>query len=551
MIFIFLLFFINIISDSIKFVLPKFIDLSNPRMSQEVRKIGSFFNTLKEKIERLETTHYKTAMILFFDLIKKLENDIFPSKLEINDASLKATEAFNFLNDDDLDEKIKMSKIRLFCKSYEVLFDEETNTFRTFEFLKSNERNFLREFINSEIARLEEISKGMTTISPLTGRKRLSSSLEKYKRFVDDIDQIKRLSYSSIKKEDYAFEHNGKISKYWTLTKNMVPEGHEDSLQALDCSFKDSSSKEITISFRVYSNLANIWMVEIESSEPFTPLKPVTLCAVERDSTSAAVPCVYFPKRQHDSTDENKKKWSLEMQHLNYPNKEVTLIFSFVGTMEENLDTALENYKGSVLKTVVEKDMGLIFHMNEFPHESTTFTAVSMGLVVSNFLKNSLIVKDPYLTSGTLDESKPWARYIRPSSSSFLFTRKKAIEARGSVGLTVITVQNGLRLFSFVVHWNAPFDFNLYKNSFAIFPLPGQHYNSSQDVTSIFKSFIDYSNINKVDDKFVGIRGYAKDGPKAMEFCGMLISAKMGVKHHDFLQISVLPLGQTMQDNDG
>jgi hypothetical protein len=47
-------------------------------------------------------------MMLFCDLIKKLENEILPSKTEMNDLSLKATEDWNLLNDRDLEEKIKM-----------------------------------------------------------------------------------------------------------------------------------------------------------------------------------------------------------------------------------------------------------------------------------------------------------------------------------------------------------------------------------------------------------------------------------------------------------
>ena len=60
---------------------------------------------------------------------------------------------------------------------------------------------YLSEFINSEIARLDEISVGkMSGIFAM--RRRVSSNMEKFKLFVDEIDQIKKLSYSTIKKED-------------------------------------------------------------------------------------------------------------------------------------------------------------------------------------------------------------------------------------------------------------------------------------------------------------------------------------------------------------
>ena len=466
--------------------------------------------------------------------------------MEINDLNLKATEAFNFLSDTDLEEKIKMSKIRLFCKSYEVLFNEETKTFKIYKFLKPNEKRYLSEFINSEIARLEEISKGMIT-GTFTMRKRVSSNMEKFKHFVDEIDQIKRLSYSSIKKEDFSFEHNGKISKYWTLNRNMVPEGHDDSLKALDCTFRNSQSKTITLGFNVHTDLSNGWMVEVSSSETFFSTESFSMCAVERYCSSTAVPSVYFPKVLKNDSEENKKAWSMDMRHLTYPEKEVTFIFSFSGTVDKSFDSEFENLKGSVLKTIVEEDLDLIEQINEFPFAVSTNASVSMSLVVCNFLKNIIVVKDPHLTSGTLDSGHPWPKNIKPSSTDLLYTRKKSIEARGSVGLTVISVQDRFRLYSFVVHWQAPFDFNLYKNSFVVFPLPGQHYSSSQEVTKLFKSFIDYSNIHKSDENFVGIRGFAKDGPKAMEFCGMLISIKMGVQHNDCLQLSILPLGQAKE----
>ena len=36
--------------------------------------------------------------------------------------------------------------------------------------------------------------------------------------FIDEIDQIKRLSYSTIKKADFAFELDGEIFKYWKVS---------------------------------------------------------------------------------------------------------------------------------------------------------------------------------------------------------------------------------------------------------------------------------------------------------------------------------------------
>ena len=209
--------------------------------------------------------------------------------------------------------------------------------------------------------------------------------------------------------------------------------------------------------------------------------------------------------------------------------------------MDKPLSKVFDNLNRSVLKSVVEEDLCLIRKINEFAFEDPTGSSVSMSLIVCNFLKDALEVADPHLTSGTLDSTMLWPASIQPSTVTLLYTRKKSIEARGSVGLTVITVTYCLRPFSFAIYWQAPFDFNLYENSFAVFPLPNQDI-SSKEATKTYKSFIDYSNVDKLDEKYVGVRGFAKDGPKALEYCGMLISAKMGVRHDDFLQISILPL---------
>ena len=128
--------FDSFISDSLKFFLPKSVHKSGIETVHDVHKVSTFFATIRESITKLETTAFKTAMMLFFDLMKKLENGIFPSVSEVRDVNLEATKAWNMCSDNDLDEKLKMSKIRLFSKNYEVLFDEKLMIFRQFDSLE-------------------------------------------------------------------------------------------------------------------------------------------------------------------------------------------------------------------------------------------------------------------------------------------------------------------------------------------------------------------------------------------------------------------------------
>ena len=233
----------------------------------------------------------------------------------------------------------------------------------------------------------------------------------------------------------------------------------------------------------------------------------------------------------------------MDMEHLQYPDKEATLIFSFAGTLENKMAENMDDFGHlwTALKNMTVENLDLIRKINEYEHQVPAGPKVSVSLVICNFMKNIIVVKDPHLTSGKLDSREPWPTYIEPSSVALLYSRKKSWDARGSVGLTVITVQYDLRLYSFAVHWHECFDFNLFENSFAVFPLPGQEY-SSEDATKTFKDFIDYSNLGNIEEKYVGIRGFAKDGPKAIEYHGMLISVKMGVSHNDTMQLSILPL---------
>jgi tRNA G10 N-methylase Trm11 len=177
------------------------------------------FETLKDYVTKLETASYKTAMMLLLDILTMLENGIYPSHSEVQILNQEATKAWNICSDKDLDQKINLSKIRMFCKSYRLLFCEKTKTFKLLESLEPNEKNFLSKFVNSEKAKLEEIS-------------------YKTQLFVDEIDQIKRLSYSTIKKEDFTFEDHGKLFKYWTLNKNMTVFSSLYKCQFLVCTFQ-------------------------------------------------------------------------------------------------------------------------------------------------------------------------------------------------------------------------------------------------------------------------------------------------------------------------
>ena len=180
------------------------------------------WEAFKKYIKQLEVEKNSSkTMELLFEMLKKIENGILPSKNEVIYLNNEATTPRTGGN---WKQKLDTSKIKLFCKFYEVLFCEKSGRFKFFELLEPNEKNYLKDFVNLEIACLEKVS-------------------GKTQNFIDEIDQIKKLSYSTIKKADFAFETEGKIFKYWTLNKNMVPEGEEYSLESQDCVFKTAPNE--------------------------------------------------------------------------------------------------------------------------------------------------------------------------------------------------------------------------------------------------------------------------------------------------------------------
>ena len=170
----------------------------------------------------------------------------------------------------------------------------------------------------------------------------------------------------------------------------------------------------------------------------------------------------------------------------------------------------------------------------------TSPAPVSLTILLCNFLESNLWVKPPHFTSGMMDSSHKWTDLVLSCSVCQLYTRKKILKARGSVGLTVVTVKRQREETSFVIQWSSPFDFNLYENSFAVFPLssPLRGKESKQIYNEIEKG------LPSQDDSLPGIRAFARDGPKAFKFRNILVSARLGPSHTDCLQISFIPLEQ-------
>ena len=293
----------------------------------------------------------------------------------------------------------------------------------------------------------------------------------------------------------------------------------------------------------VFTDFDYNWIIKLRRRGGPSPHIPISLSAIERRITNTA--CIYFPKVERDQSEAGEMLWNLDMKHLAVRQTELTLMFSFDGKLEREGENVLSEFS-STFRNVVEKHTALIRSINERPYCIYPQYSVSLTLVICNFLSDNLWVKSPYLSSGQMDYNHKWCDFVQSSSVSQLYTRKSVLKARGTVGLTVLTTKMD-KQESFVIYWAAPFDFNLYENSFAVFPLSPEH--REKDCKQIYKEIKNsfWSASTSIKDKScTGIRGIARDGPKAFQHRNVWISARMGSSHTDSLQISFIPVGSVI-----
>ena len=115
----------------------------------EVEKILSSIKEIKETIERLEESDYKSAMQRFKeDVLIKLKNDINPSLLEIQSLKEKSIDAFNKLADKKIEEKLELIKIQIFCSFYLNCYDEVQDKVLPFDKICASKQGVIRDLLN-------------------------------------------------------------------------------------------------------------------------------------------------------------------------------------------------------------------------------------------------------------------------------------------------------------------------------------------------------------------------------------------------------------------
>ena len=191
----------------------------------EVQKILDTVTTIKESIERLEESDYKSAMQLFKEkVLIKLKNDVNPSQLEIQTLEVKSKDAFNKLADTKIEEKLELIKIQIFCAFYSNCYDEKQDKVLQFDKTSSNKQGVIRDLLNERLLDIQHIAMknylDYYSENSYTQKEKL-----KARKMVNAMDYIKRVSFNLVAEEDGIHQAGEFIVKTLSLKSYMIPEG--------------------------------------------------------------------------------------------------------------------------------------------------------------------------------------------------------------------------------------------------------------------------------------------------------------------------------------
>ena len=195
----------------------------------EIKKILDCVKAIKESIERLEESDYKSAMQLFKEeVLVKLKNEINPSPMEIKTLKDKSIDAIHKLAETKIEEKLELIKVQIFCTFYLNCYDETQDKVLPFDKIPPNKQGVIRDLINERLFDLQHIAT-INYLDYYSENSILDKDKQKSKKLVDAIDYIKKVSYPHVIEEDGIHQAGDYVVKTVSLKSYMIPEGNEDA----------------------------------------------------------------------------------------------------------------------------------------------------------------------------------------------------------------------------------------------------------------------------------------------------------------------------------
>ena len=231
----------------------------------EIKKVLAGIKEIKDSIDRLTTSDYKSAMLLFKDILISLANNVYPKLSDVKDVYNKAVDGFHKLDDKKIEEKMELIKIQMFCTVYQECFDEVSGTIIPFENVSEDHKNIIRDRFFERLQDIQLLSE-RNSLDYNAENSFTAAGKLKYQKIVDAIDHIKKTSYSHILIEDTIYQVNDFAVKVWSLRIYMVPEGENDalfsSMNSLEPTFAEND-EAITIQASIYKDKGFTWFIKL------------------------------------------------------------------------------------------------------------------------------------------------------------------------------------------------------------------------------------------------------------------------------------------------
>jgi len=453
----------------------------------EIKKVLDVTKGIQTSIDILTSSDYKSAMVLFKDLLISLTNDIYPKLADVKTVYVKAVDGYQKLDDTKVEEKLELIKIQMFCIVYENCYDEKNDRIIAFTNVPENHRNVIREKLTEKLKDIQNISE-QNLIEYYSETSLKAGNKIKYQKMLDSIDHIKKTTYCHVVIKDRIHQEKEFAVKVWSLKSYMVPEGEEDQLHSSMNEMRTHNNKTITIQASIFQDKKKSWFLKIHLSSLSDYEGVSVICKFKKEGHE---PSTFLPYRMNDTM------WKIDTNFL-------TKVFNQNGIMSFYILK-----KGTVTESLLRdydenEDYLPFYELDQLDLLQQGFTtsrqfleaeshSVATNISFMNLTRSSIKIFPPAMSSGYPSEEISWPESIEPLSLVNMITRKANYSLRGSVGATLLKLDEALHLIFF---WDTPYDQNLYENTFGFGYYSGETMTTDELLNNINNFHTEQQSLN-------------------------------------------------------
>jgi len=452
----------------------------------QTTKILDFIKKLRDDIDGLTTSDYKSTMLLFKDILITLAHDVDPDLDDVKHAYRKAIDGYTKLDQGKVQEKMELIKIQMFCTVYINCFDRKSCSMLPFDAVPEARKNIIQDIFNDRLKDLQNLCE-LNHLEYYTENCYTACGNLHYQTMLDGIDHIKRISYSSIIIIDTVYQVNNSAVKVWSLKGFMIPEGENDALSSslnIITPTSDTDADELTIQASIYKDKGRNWFLKVHlpSEEDYEDL--TVLCKYQVDGRKSAI---FLPSKI------NSKSWKVDTSFLSNHDGTVSFLMCKAGNAKTSLSLGAQQFQSK----------GILDHMKSFGpdqckivrqyfaageailEKKSILESVMTVIGLMNLTDSTIPVSPPAFVSGCTSSGYPWPSESPPLRLVDMVSRKMKFSTAGSVGATVLKLSSSLNL---MIYWCTPYDHNLYENCFGIGHYSSDSPASSESIQSLISS---------------------------------------------------------------